>query len=184
MTSPPDPSRRLRTTWTHDGFSCEVDGAGSVGPMALLLAVPGLALALAAVVRTPLTVLMVFAAFVAAYLLATRWATATLRPIRVRVRRDRLAWSSGWQPTEEIDLAEVWDVRVRVWGLRVAAGERLVRLFSPSPSDDLAWLADRIREAAATARDVADEHDRPVARRQRAALDALRSKSHPEAEGR
>ncbi|MEM6930074.1 MAG: hypothetical protein AAF602_24255 [Myxococcota bacterium] len=175
MTAPPDPSPRLRTTWTHEGFTCEVDGSGSVGPMLLLLGIPAVAVAAALVVPAPATVLAVPMALPVAYFASTRWAAATLRPIEVGVERGRLRWQSGWQATVEIDLAEVFDVRVRRWGLALVTEDGVRRLFSPSRVEDLDWLATRLREAAWTARDIATELQDPAMQRQRTALDALRA---------
>ncbi|MEO0606195.1 MAG: hypothetical protein AAF211_32500 [Myxococcota bacterium] len=143
--------------------------------MLLLLSIPAVAVAAAIGVPAPATVLAVPVSFPVAYFASTRWAAATLRPVEVAVQRGRLRWKSGWQATVEIDLAGVWDVRVRRWGLAVLTEDGVRRLFSPSRVDDLDWLATRLREAAWTARDVAAELEDPAMQRQRAALDALRA---------
>lgn len=180
MASYPEPSSRLRVEWAHDGLSCELDGAGSVGPVLLLLGLPGLALATTVALPSELTVLLMLLSLPAAYFLSTRWAQATLDPIEITVRRDRLTWKSGWQPTVTLDLAAVHAVRARPWGLLVwREDHEPLRLFSPSRRRDLLWIADRIHEAAVTAREVVDDLERPEARARRAALDALRSPEGP-----
>jgi len=180
MAALPDPSPRLRVTWTHDGFACQLDGSGSVGPLAVLLGLPGLALAAAIALPSPPTLALLLLSLPAAYFVSTTWAQATLDPIEVTLRRGQLTWKSGWQPTVALDLAAVHTVRVRAWGLVLWRDHaEPLRLFSPSRSTDLTWLAEQIQRAAHTARDVVDELDGPEQRARRAALDALRSPEGP-----
>lgn len=180
MNRPSDPPPRLRVSWSHDGLSCELDGTGSVGPMLVLMGLPLAMMGLFAAVPAPLTAGMLTLSFPAAYFLSATWAEATLDPIKVTLRRNGLTWKSGWQPLVTLDLARVVAVRVRPWGLVVFGGETPLRLFSPSRSRELQWLADQIEAAAQTAREAERELDTPEQRARRAALDQLRTPESPD----